>query len=161
RMPFTVLLLAPLLQLLLKPGHALLAATVKRGEALTLLLNSFRRLFPNEPVLLIQCGTMVVIVALDDSDFFRRERRNPAPNLFMGAAPLEIGHQILHGDTASRKLKPPAAIYQSDFSHDLFLSGHEKRHGLLIIDFVPARHPCCAAPSPDEGFPCCFPGSND
>src|SRR5438105_13651291 len=120
RMPFTILLLAFFREQLPESDQALLAGSVKLGKALMLLPGSLSGSGFDQPILLVEFRTMIVVIALDDGNLFEGEHWHPASNIVVGAATIEVGHEILHGDAAGRKLKSAPAIYNGDFLfHDI------------------------------------------
>src|SRR5262245_16078468 len=100
RSPSTVLPLQVLLQPLPQLGHPFLFGPSQRREAAALLARPFFGPRAHPSVLLVEFCTVISIITFHQCDFLIRQGRNPTANFLVGTAVLEIGHQILHGDSA-------------------------------------------------------------
>jgi len=100
-------------------GQALLASSLPRWKPKPLCPNLFGAMGSDAAFVLVKLGLMLAIVAVDDPDLLVGQAREPADDLVVGAAFLEVGDEIVDRDPAGGELEPATTIDQCDvFLHD-------------------------------------------
>src|SRR5258708_2299850 len=99
--------------------------------------HSTRITLTDAAVLLHHRVVVVADGALHYLDFFLRQHRHDLHDLLVSAIPLKIGHEILHGNAAGRKLRATAAVYNfDDFGH-CGVDSEKRQDGLAMPRFYP------------------------
>jgi hypothetical protein len=88
--PFTVGLLASLLQELSETSQALRAASFRLWETKPLRPNLLRAVSSDAALIHVELVLVLPVVALDDPDLLVTQTRDPADDLILGAPVLEV-----------------------------------------------------------------------
>ena len=101
---------------------ALLAASFPLWETKTLQPNLFREIGLDAALVLVKLVLVLPVVALDDPDLLVSQTGDPADDLVVGAAVLEVRNQVVNRDPAVGELEPSATIDKRDlFLHTISL----------------------------------------
>src|SRR5262245_6160171 len=98
RRPFTVHLRMNLVKPLSHLGESQFERFIALRKAFSLLSNPLLTVLSDSIIRRVEFVFSPGVVCFDDTDFFIRQTRNPAPNLVIVAATTEVLHEVHHSD---------------------------------------------------------------